>query len=681
MPTAAQLAAQIKHHNGKYWDDNDPEISDHEYDQLVRELTKLNPAHPILKALGPSPSTAGTRVAHAAPMLSLEKAYTEAEIRNWMQGKADHLWVSPKIDGVAASIHYEGGKLKLAVTRGDGVHGEDFTANAFLIPSIPNHVQVKGAFEVRGEIYMAKSVFEAKFATAYANTRNLTAGSIKSQSGRDRCKDLSFFAYGLYGTPSKSFQQDKEILQKLRFQPVPRLFARQLKLSEVMEAIEIFDSKKDVCHYDTDGAVVRVDSHAYAKSLGSTSHHPKHSIAFKWQTKAKSTPLEDTEWSLSRMAIITPVAILEGIELDGVTVRRATVHNLTQFLALDLHEGDPISVKRAGGVIPKIEANLRDGAPTGPKIPVPDKCPSCGSPTKVLKGNTADLLMCSVPESCRGVVEQRIEHFTKAMKMDGFGPSVCAGLYNIGVRLFANLFYLNLQDFQRMPKTGIRKAKQLSAEIETKRSVPLAKVLRALSVDGLGKKLSAQLGKVYLGDDPLRDVLVDARSGKLALTIQALDGQGTSVANRVSQGICESSFEIQALRRTLKTKPKVAVTGGPLADQSFVFTGGFDCGIKREELQQAVEDLGGDAPSGVKKGLTYLVLGGAGSDKYAGKIGGKEKKVAKYNSTGSTIQIIYESAFLDLMEGHGWKPGVMRATTGSGQRQSDGDQIVADLSF
>ena len=607
-------------------------------------------------------------------MLSLEKAYTSKEIGNWAKDKKGPFVVSPKIDGVAASIHYEGGKLKLAVTRGNGVMGEDFTANAFLIPEIPNHVPVKGTFEVRGEVYMSKALFAAEFADDYANTRNLTAGSIKSQSDRSRCKKLSFFAYGLYGSTSKDVEQDQKMLRGLGFKPVPYTFPGWGDgigaLDGIMDAIEENDALKDSNDYDTDGAVVRVGDHAYGESLGMTSHHPKHSIAFKWQTLAKSTPLEGAEWNVSRLGIITPVALLEGIELDGVTVRRATVHNLTQFAALDLHVGDPISVKRAGGVIPKIEANLRDGDPTGKKLEPPKTCPSCDSPTKVQRGNTADLLLCSIPETCRGVVEQRIDHFTKAMDMDGFGPTVCAGLYDIGVRLFANLFYLNLQDFQRMPKTGIRKAKMLSAEIETKRSAPLAKVLRALSVDGLGKKLSKQLGKLYDGTnaqtgvlDPLGDVFKDARSGKLALTIQALDGQGWAVASKVHHGIVESTFEIQALRRVLKPQAVQAKATGPLTGQSFVFTGGFSSGIKREALQQAVEDFGGDAPSGVKKTLTYLVLGGAGSDKYADKKGGKQKKAEKYNTAGSDIKIVGEASFFDLMEGHGWKPDVVRSTT------------------
>lgn len=679
--TTTQLAAQIRHHNQLYWDDDAPEISDEAYDDLVRQLTKLDPNNPVLTQLGPSPDSAGTKVAHAQPMLSLEKAYTEKEITHWVKGKVsspgaqpETFAVSPKVDGVAASLHYEGGKLKLAVTRGDGVHGEDFTANAYLIPNIPSTVPIQGRFEVRGEVCMLKSVFDKHFADDYANTRNLTAGSIKAQNDQDRqrCKHLTFLAYGLFGAPTTRVEQDVQALDKLGLTAVPYTFTTAA--SDTMQAIRALESTKEKLPFDTDGAVVRVSNHHKAESLGSTSHHPKHSVAFKWQTKAEETSVTGAEWNVSRLAIITPVVLMEGVELDGAVVGRATAHNLTQFRALDLHVGDTIQVKRAGGVIPYIVDNVDLGKPVlghrGKPIEPPSTCPSCGAPTKVLQGNTADLLVCTVPAACHGVVEQRLEHFTKRMGMDGFGPSVCRDLYSLGVRLFANLYHLTSDHLTRMPKTGSRKAVKLLKEIEASKTAPLAKVLQALSIDGLGRKLSGQLEAVYKNeDDPLLVIFQHAKSGQLAKTILAQDGQGTVIADQVPQGIHEAGFEIHALRLVLKTKAAEKVVG-PLTGISVVFTGEFSSGLKRGDLQQAVVDFGGDCPSGVKKSLTYLVVGGAGSKKYTdGKKGTKERKAHKYNQSGSSIKIVGEAAFLNLMESHGWAPDVARPMV---------DQIVDD---
>jgi DNA ligase (NAD+) len=670
MTAVTQLAQQIAHHNKRYWDDNDPEIPDEAYDDLVRQLTKLDPSNPVLTQLGPSPDSAGTKVAHAHPMLSLEKAYTDDEIKRWAKGKTGTFAVSPKLDGVAASLHYDDGKLRLAVTRGDGVHGEDFTANAYLIPDVPNTVPIRKPFEVRGEIVMDREVFAKRFADDYANTRNLTAGSIKAQNDQDRrrCEHLSFRAYGLYGTPSKSVQMDVKALSKLGFQSVPYRFVHA---AGIMPAVVGVEGERDRADFDTDGAVIRMDDHAAGRSLGNTSHHPKHSIAYKWQTQAEETTVTGAEWSVSRLAIITPVVLMEGVELDGAVVGRATAHNLTQFAGLGLRVGDTIQVKRAGGVIPYIVGNVSQlAADRGIPIEPPATCPSCGSPTKVLRGNTADVLVCTTPQACRGVVEQRIEHFTKRMKMDGFGPSVCSGLYDLGVRLFANLYHLTSDHLTKMPKTGSRKAAKLLKEIEASKTAPLARVLQALSIDGLGRKLSGQLEAVYKDvDDPLLVIFQDAKSGKLARTIAAQDGQGTAIADLVPQGIHEAGFEIHALRPVLSAEAAIKVVG-PLSDQSFVFTGEFSSGVKRSVLQQAVEDLGGECPSGVKKSLTYLVVGGAGSKKYAdGKKGTKERKAEKYNQAGSSIRIIGEAAFFDLMEAHGWDPDVGRPMV---------DQIVDD---
>jgi NAD-dependent DNA ligase len=395
--SVAELERAIEYHDYQYHVLAQPLISDEKYDLLHRRLEQLAPDSTVLHRVGGGFSNTGFRnkVTHASPMLSLDKCYDAEKYLGWLTNLVGRaltdarqipgkllVTVSPKVDGVAASLQYdEQGKLVQAATRGDGTQGEDFTVNARLIPDIPWQV-ASGPLEVRGEIYMRRSVFQARYAASFPNPRNLTAGTLKQkESNRSQLLDLSFFAYDLLGLPITSEVAKGQQLRELGFVPVAAtLVAADQAPQEFEQAI----ADREQWDFDADGMVVRLNDVALQESLGATAHHPRYAIAFKFQGDEGITRLQAIEWSVSRSAIITPVALVEPIFLSGAQVARSTLHNLAEFAKLDLHRGDRVRLKRRGDVIPKVEGNLGGGQDA---YAIPLVCPSCDNPTMLAAPN------------------------------------------------------------------------------------------------------------------------------------------------------------------------------------------------------------------------------------------------------------------------------------------------------
>ncbi len=406
-----ELERAIEYHDYQYHVLAQPVISDEEFDLLVRRLEQVAPDSQVLNQVGGgfANTTFRNKVTHAAPMLSLDKCYDEEKFRGWLtnlvgralstlaqesgdqeyadfvDGKAagfqKHLAalpvsVSPKIDGVAASLRYdEDGKLEQAATRGDGTQGEDFTMNARLIKDIPWQLPA-GPLEVRGEVYMKRSVFQEKYAENFPNSRNLTAGTLKQkETNRSQLLDLSFFAYDLLGEEHATEETKRQRLLDLGHVPVDSRF---VTAGNAPAEFQQAQADRATWDFDADGMVVRLTDVRLQQALGATAHHPRFAIAFKFQGDEGFTVINAVEWSISRSAIITPVALVEPVFLSGAQVGRSTLHNIKEFAKLDLHEGDRVRLKRRGDVIPKVEGNLGGGKAS---FTVPTKCPSCGSPT------------------------------------------------------------------------------------------------------------------------------------------------------------------------------------------------------------------------------------------------------------------------------------------------------------
>jgi NAD-dependent DNA ligase len=412
-----ELERAIEYHDYQYHILAQPLISDEDFDLLVRRLEQVAPESPVLRRVGGgfATTTFRNKVTHTAPMLSLDKCYDEEKFQGWLtnlvgralsslaqetgdqayanfvDGKAaefhDHLSalpvsISPKIDGVAASLRYDqNGKLEQAATRGDGTQGEDFTMNARLINDIPWQLPA-GPLEVRGEIYMKRSVFQERYAENFPNSRNLTAGTLKQkETNRSQLLDLSFFAYDLLGEDHATEEAKRLRLLDLGHVPVDSRF---VTAGEAPAEFQKAQADRASWDFDADGMVVRLTDVRLQQALGATAHHPRFAIAFKFQGDEGFTVINAVEWSVSRSAIITPVALVDPVFLSGAQVARSTLHNIKEFAKLDLHAGDRVRLKRRGDVIPKVEGNLGGG---GARFAIPAKCPSCGNPTVLASPN------------------------------------------------------------------------------------------------------------------------------------------------------------------------------------------------------------------------------------------------------------------------------------------------------
>jgi len=399
--TIEELEREIELHDYQYHKLNAPVIPDEEYDLLTRRLRELKPDSPVLHRVGSEGLDAGAlgeKVVHASPMLSLDKCYSDQEYRDWLDfvertvhpaggAAALQVTVSPKVDGVAASLRYGAdGNLAQAATRGDGVVGEDFTVNARLISGIPWHVDRPG-IEVRGEVYMKRSVFDAKYKGQFSNTRNLTAGTLKQKEGaREQLLDLTFLAYDLRGADVQTEHnlrgadvatehEKMALLSSLGFVPVETIMDRADSVpAHFLKLVE----RRASWEFDADGVVAKLDDVRLHEQLGGTAHHPRFAIAYKFQGDTGFTRLVSVEWSVSRTGTITPVATVEPVVLSGARISRSSLHNLKILSGLGLRLGDQVQITRRGGVIPNVEASLGGG--TTP-VEVPSRCPSCSAPT------------------------------------------------------------------------------------------------------------------------------------------------------------------------------------------------------------------------------------------------------------------------------------------------------------
>ena len=430
-----ELERLVEYHDYQYWVLDKPLIDDVAYDLLVRRLTDQAPSSEVLSRIGGNRAdpVLGDKVEHARPMLSLDKCYTAAEYAQWLDllrglatGDDISSWrmiLTPKIDGVAASLRYDDeGRLALAATRGNGRVGEDFTVNARLIPDVPWKVDAPG-LEVRGEVYMRRSVFAAKYAGQFANPRNLTAGTLKQkESSRDQILDLAFFAYDAQGLEASTEEEKFDRLAALGFSPpTPR---RLVSTVDVPEAFEELLTQREGWDFDVDGIVVKVDDTARHAPLGATAHHPRNAIAFKFQGDTGFSVLREVHWNVSRAGRITPVSIVDPVFLSGANVSRCSLHNIGIFRAHGLKIGDRVQITRRGGVIPNLEASLGGGdAPAE----VPERCPSCGRESLLLApqifiGGVRLSRWCT-PEDALVIADDRLAVYKPELLADVLGST------------------------------------------------------------------------------------------------------------------------------------------------------------------------------------------------------------------------------------------------------------------
>jgi DNA ligase (NAD+) len=625
-----KLEAEIRHHNALYWDAQAPEISDESYDKLVLRLKQLNPASQVLLELGQKTSF-GYPYKHAVAMLSLDKCYSDTELTEWMQSFEGDVVVIPKFDGIACALHYgDDGALRVAVTRGDGVTGDDITRNVLRIKDVPKRVPSgEGPLEVRGEIYMRLSVFARFKEEGMANPRNLTAGAIKQKNAdKSEAYELSFAAYDLAQGAGDTLSGDLARLEAMGFSSVE---AVRLPKEKAASAFQDVAKRRSTLDFEIDGVVFKVDARSEQRRLGETSHHPRYAMAYKLQGEAGTSELLSVEWSVARTGAITPVAIVAPVFLSGVTVSRASLHNVAFIDRLGLTLGAIVTLVRRGGVIPNVEfVNTPGTAP----VQVPETCPRCGSAAVRMR----DFLYCSAPASCPSVMVAQLAHFASAVDLLGFGDVILEQAFAAGIlRTPVDFYKITQSSLEKLDRCGEKTAKKLIAEVQKKKELELATFLRALGIHELGKNVSGMLAAKYGTLDAVLSVTVDE--------LAQAHGIGDSIASSVVAGFASMKAEIDALREHITFKGSAAPVQGRLTGISFVFTGKM-VAFARNEGEKRVRSLGGDVHGSVTKALAYLVVG---ADK-SGPASSKEKAAEKLLAAGATLKVLSETEFLAMVD-------------------------------
>ena len=640
---ADELREQIRYHNERYYADDAPEISDADYDLLVRELRALEAEHPELavddslsgEVGAGSLNVAFAPVEHRVPMTSLDNAMDVDELVAWgdrvargLPGQDVRYVCELKIDGLAMSIRYEGGRLVQAATRGDGRVGEDVTANVATIAEVPKVLTgAPPVLEVRGEVYLPIAAFERLKAAKEAenavrvaagrkpepvpvNPRNAGAGSLRQKDPSVTAqRELAFWSYQLgevVGGPEfTSHHETLDFLASLGFPVNPEIRVVD-GLDAVYEFCRHWQEHRHDLGYEIDGAVVKVDSLAQREVLGFTSRAPRWAIAFKFPPEERTTILRDIQVSVGRTGRTTPFAVLEPVFVGGSTVGMATLHNEDQVRLKDVRPGDTVVVRKAGDVIPEVVGPVLALRPEGSEPWVfPSRCP-CPLSTELVRPEGEADTRCVEPE-CPFQRDQRIIYFGSrgAMDIEGLGEQTVLQLSDAGmVADAADIYSLTREQLMTLPKWGTTKADNLLAAIEGSKTRPLPRLLTALGIKGLGPSASEGLSRRFGS--------LDAIMGATEADLSATDGVGPVIAASVVRWFSRDANRaiIEKLRDAGVDFGRVEVSVLPqvLAGKAVVVTGTLD-GFSREEAEAAIKDRGGKSPGSVSAKTFAVVVG------------------------------------------------------------------------
>jgi DNA ligase (NAD+) len=637
---AGELREQLEHHNHRYYVLDDPEIADPEYDDLLRELMSLEEEHPQLRTpdsptqrVGGRPSGGLREVRHPQPMLSLANARDEAELRAWEQRVRNLLTkrgvaereieyvTEPKIDGLAISLVYENGVLARGATRGDGTVGEDVTPNLRTIGAIPLRIGGKGTppplVEVRGEIYLPLRDFArlneqqaAAGERTFANPRNSAAGSLRQLDPQvTRSRPLSIWCYGIGASEGLGHTTHFESIEWLREHgfKVNHDVELHRDIESVAAAARRWEERREDLDYEIDGVVIKINDYETQAALGVVGREPRWAIAFKFAPTTAVTKLEQIGVNVGRTGNLIPYAILAPVQVGGVTVSRATLHNEEDLTRKDIREGDQVVVMRAGDVIPQVVSPLtqrRDGSER-PYVP-PATCPACG--TKTVKPEGEVWTRCPNRNDCPGQVLQALKHFTSkgAMDIDGFGEKLVLRFYEEGlVRSLPDVYKLTVDRLEPLEGFQRRSAENLVDAIDRSKEAPFSRVIYALGIPGIGYVNARAIASHFGSIDRLTSASVDE--------IEAVEGIGPVLAATIRETLDEPRNQqlIADLRAAgLNFEQEGAVADGepPLAGKTFVLTGTLER-MTREEAKARIEELGGKVAGSVSGKTDYLVAG------------------------------------------------------------------------
>nr|WP_297402635.1 NAD-dependent DNA ligase LigA [uncultured Marinobacter sp.] len=660
------LRLAIEDHNYRYYVLDDPRVPDAEYDRLFRELQSLEAGYPELasedsptRRVGSSVETSFEEVVHRLPMLSLDNAFSDEELRDFDRRVRERLGTDddidyvcePKLDGLAVSLHYEQGALTRAATRGDGYSGEDITANIRTIPSVPLRLRgdnVPDLVEVRGEVYMPKAGFDAlnhrladRGEKTFVNPRNAAAGSLRQKKSTVTARrPLEMCAYSVAVTDESLLPDNQwDALQRVhdwgfRVNPEMRLATG---VEACLTAYHELMAKRDDLPYEIDGIVFKVNRLAFQKTLGFVSRAPRWAIAQKFPAQEELTVIEDVEFQVGRTGAVTPVARLKPVFVGGVTVSNATLHNMDEIRRLDVHIGDTVFIRRAGDVIPQVVKVVSERRPADARaVTLPAQCPVCDSDVVQIEGEA--VARCSGGLFCPAQRKEAIRHYAsrKALDIEGLGDKWIDILVDRQmVKTVADLYRLTREQLTGLERMGDKSAANLIAAIDRSRTPVLWRFLYALGIREVGEATAKGLAS-HFGT-------LEAIASASEETLQTVPDVGPIVAGRIRSFFDQPHNQetLTALREAGVEWQEEEVTAGekPLQGETWVLTGTL-AGMTRDEAREKLEALGARVAGSVS-GKTACVV--------AGEAAGS--KLAKAEKLG--VPVLDEAGLLDLLRSHG----------------------------
>ena len=623
-----KLINLLNYYNYKYYVENNPVVSDYEYDKLYRQLLELEKKYPqFIKPYSPTQRVGGQplkefkTVQHKVPMLSIDNTYSSDELIEFdkrVKRMADVEYVDYvvelKYDGVAVSLIYEDGKFTLGASRGDGFRGDDITENLKTVKTIPLYIPYKKPIEVRGEVYMRKDDFEKlnrerekNGEQLFANPRNATAGSLKLLDSREVAKrNLQFFVYqGIVGNNYKNHWDVMNFLKELGF-PVSPHMKHAENIKEVIDYCNEWEEKRFSLPYNIDGMVVKVNSLSLQEKLGTTTKSPRWVVAYKFPAEQVSTIIKDVTVQVGRTGTLTPVAILEPVEISGTIVSRATLHNFDEIKRLGVKIGDRVFVEKGGEIIPKIVKVIPEARDGDEKdIPVPEKCPVCGS--SVIK-DTGEVAIRCPNVRCPAQVKERIIHFASknAMDIEGLGEQWVNIFVDKGLLSdYGDIYYLKYEDLINLERMGDKSVKNLLNAIEDSKNRPLSRLIFALGIRYIGTHASEILAENFSSIDHLAEATFDQLS--------SIDEIGPVMAESIVEFFKneENLRVIEKLKKAgVKTsrEEKEIEKKDVLSGLTFVITGTLK-NYTRDEITDYIKSLGGKVSSSVSKKTDYIICG------------------------------------------------------------------------
>ena len=640
------LRALIRHHERKYYIENQPEISDAEFDVLMKELEALEatsdapipPDSPTQRVGGGA--VLGTRISHRNPMLSLNNSYNEPELREFDERVRRLLEDVPveyvtelKIDGLGVSLIYENGVFTRGLTRGDGEYGEDITDNLRTIRSVPlrlaeTEIAVPLVLEARGEVFIPKHRLndinvqrEAEGEPPFANPRNAAAGSLRLQNASiTASRPLDIFVYTLNYAEGTEFATHTESIEKMKrwgLKCNPHTACHK-SIEDVQNYYEHWVKERDELPYETDGVVVKVNQLSHQNELGTTSKYPRWAIAYKFNAQQAITTVKEIEVQVGRTGALTPVAILEPVTLAGATITNATLHNEQEIRSKDIRIGDRIVLERAGDVIPKI-VEVLTAERTGNEVAFVfrDRCPVCDTP---VQRSEEEVAVRCVNVACVAQLKRRIGHYASrnALQIEGLGPATIDQLVDKElVSDVADLYALEVEALSKLDRMGVPSASNLVHQIEQSKTAPVEKVLFGLGIFHVGETVAALLIEYFLS--------LDALSTATPEQIESVNGIGPQIAESVVNFFSQNQPLLGKLRaagldcftvETESIRPEAsAVPDSFFSGQTFVVTGSLE-GMTRTEASKEIKARGGKVTSSVTGKTDYLIAGEGAGSKY-----------------------------------------------------------------